>query len=89
VVFVVSIGIVYLLALAQNNINSINYNITTIQGAMASGNEDTVRDYCLGLPLTNFAAEENCSQYKGLFIKVILFSLFLPLLIAVLKFLFV
>ena len=89
VVFFVGILIVYILALGQNNIQTTNHQITTMQQAIASGNEETIKQYCINLSVPSFTSEEHCDQYTGLFIKVNMLLLLLPLLISFLKFLFV
>jgi len=89
VVSFIGILIVYILALGQNNIQTTNHQITTMQQAIASGSEETIKQYCINLSIPSFTSEENCAQYMGLFVKVNMLLLLLPLLISFLKFLFV
>jgi hypothetical protein len=89
VVLVISVAIIYLLALAQTNLSVADYGNYSRDQVIQLNNSEILKSYCLNLAVSNFAAESDlCGQYKNLFVNIILLQAILPLIISVLKFIF-
>ena len=90
IALIVSITIVYLLAIAQANFTNSEYKDYNLEDATKSKNENILKSSCISLSITDFIRNQSyCSQYQSVFIKVVLLEIFLPLIIAILKFIFI
>ncbi len=85
-VLFISIILIFILYVSESSLSHTEFYGKTKEEILKFNNKEAIQSYCLGLSITGFNADPDCSEFAGEYLKYTILFVALPLAISVFKF---